>query len=261
MAKAADQFKSSDVTFWGLAALASWALAVLAANVSGVIPVSSLAMLHASRIDGGTVIQLRAELAEVRQQSNQLRRENSLLLQRFDLAEQGRSDVTRRVGALEVSVPRLLERLPERVAIDGSVTASGVEGTPLTFEADGGSVRVQQRPLVPMRQPATPLDALATDNSAPSPAPRAGEFGVALGFPVEAEDANGQWQNLLANVGTLLIGMWPVTGEVEGGGGQVIIAGPIATSSAAETLCDRLTRVGIPCKPVPFAGDPLPLLN
>ena len=258
MARAADQFRSSDVTFWGLAALAAWGVAVLAANVSGIVPAGAFAALHASRLEGGTVNQLRAQLAELKLESDRMRRENNLLLQRFDLAEQARSEVTRRVGALEVSLPQIVERLPERIAVDGSVTASITDGTALSFEADGGSVRVQQRPLVPMRQ-AAPAPAVETG---PASATRpAGEFGVALGFPVKAEDAEAQWQNLLANVGTLLIGLWPVTAEVEDSDGRLIVAGPIATRTEADTLCGRVSRVGIPCAPVRFEGDPLPLLN
>ena len=259
MAKAADQFRSSDVTFWGLAALGAWGVAVLAANISGLMPGDALATLHASRLAGGTVYQVRTELAELKQETVQLRRENNLLLQRFDLAEQARSEVTQRVGALDISLPQLIERLPGRVPIDGSVTASIVDGAALSFEAEGGSVRVRQRPLIPMRQ-AEELPT-PTDIPAPGPSARAGEFGVALGFPVELDDAHGQWQNLLANVGTLLVGLWPMTGEAPGADGSVIIAGPIATRSAAETLCDRMGRVAVPCEPVPFAGEPLPLLN
>lgn len=258
MARAADQFRSSDVTFWGLAALVAWGVAVFAANVSGIVPASVFGVLHASRLDGGTVNQVRTELADLRIETARMRRENSLLLQRFDLAEQARSEVTRRVGALEVSVPRILEGQPAPTPVDSSLTASVIDGTTLSFEADGGSVRVQQRPLVPMRQAVQAPVSLAGD--APEVRP-SGEFGVALGFPIHVEEAEAQWQNLLANVGTLLIGLWPVTADLEGSDGRMVIAGPIATRTDAETLCGRMSTVGIPCKPVPFEGDPLPLLN
>lgn len=245
------------MTFWGVAALASWALAVLLANISGIVPAGVYGALHASRLESGTLNQVRLDLATLQAEANRLQRENNLLLQRFDLAERARSDMTRRVGALEVSVPQIIERLPERVAIDGSVTASVGGGTALSFDTEGGSVRVEQKPLLPMRRaalgeavdPGFPAEALGTS------------FGVALGFPVKPEDAEGQWQNLLANVGTLLIGLWPTTIGLEGSDGRLIVAGPLSTRTDAETLCGRMGKVGIPCEAVTFDGEPLPLLN
>lgn len=259
MAKAADHFRAADVTFWGLAAIGAWALAVLAANVSAIIPEDILASLHSSRLSGGTVNQVRAEILDLQQEAAQLRRENQLLLQRFDLAERARAEVTQRVGALETSVPRLLERIAEQRVADGSVTASAVDRADLSFEAEGGSVRVRQRPLV--STPGVAQGPSPTNSAMPLPLAEAGEFGVALGFPVETEEAPGQWQTMLANVGTLLIGLWPMTGPAPGADGNVIIAGPITDRVAAEVLCERLDRVGVPCEPVPFAGEPLPLLN
>ena len=257
MAKTADQFRQSDVTFWAIAALAAWAIAVMLANVSGLVPASVYGALHASRLETGTLNQIRNEVADLQREADRLKRENGLLLQRFDLAERARSDVTRRVGALEVSVPQIIERLPERIAIDNSVTASVGGGKSMSFDAEGGSVRVEQKPLLPVRRgtladnvdPAFPLQSLGDS------------FGVALGFPVKPVDTQAQWQNLLANVGTLLIGLWPIAVDVDGTDGQMIVAGPIATRTDAELLCDRMGKVGIPCEPVPFEGDPLPLLN
>jgi hypothetical protein len=40
-----------------------------------------------------------------------------------------------------------------------------------------------------------------------------------------------------------------------------MVAGPLETKSQAAELCGRLDKVGIPCKPARFKGDPLPLLN
>jgi hypothetical protein len=69
------------------------------------------------------------QVADLQAEAVRMRRENNLLLQRFDLAEQGRSEVTRRVGALEVSVPQIIERLPEAdVRSTDSVTASILDG-------------------------------------------------------------------------------------------------------------------------------------
>lgn len=244
------------MTFWGIAALSAWAMAVLLANISGIIPPAVYGALHASRLETGTLSQIRGEVVALQREADRIKRENGLLLQRFDMAERARAEVTRRVGSLEVSVPQIIERLPERVAVDSSVTASVGGGKAMSFDADGGSVRVEQKPLLPIRRgnvadidPTFPVQSLGDS------------FGVALGFPVQPEDAEAQWQNLLANVGTLLIGLWPVTADIEGGDGQLIVAGPIATKTDAAVLCERLGKVGIPCEPVAFVGEPLPLLN
>ena len=259
MARAADQFRSSDITVWGIVALLCWGVAVLSANLSALVPAGIFAGLHASRLEGATVNQLRSQVVQLEAESQRMRRENSLLLQRFDLAEQARGEVTRRVGALEVSLPQVLERLPETATIDRSATASIVEGQSMSFEAEGGSVSVVQKPLIaiqagrvapPMAETTNVEQALVGD-----------AFGVALGFPITTADAEVQWQSLTAKVGTLLLGLWPVLADSEGSDGKIVVAGPVATRSQAAELCDRMDRVGIPCEPVPFEGEPLPLLN
>ena len=258
LARAADQFRASDVTFWGVVALGVWGFAVFAANVSALVPEGIFAGLHASRLEGGTVNQLRAEVANVGAETDRIRRENGLLLQRLDLAQKEQLAVTQRVGALEVSLPALLDRLPEEVPIDQSFTASITGGTPLTYEADGGTVTVEQRPLVTITAGEAAPPAAAVE----APAAADGSvYGVALGFPIEPADGEVQWQGMMAKVGTLLIGLWPVLGEVDGSDGQVVVAGPIATQSQADQLCGRLDKVGVPCRAVPFKGDPLPMLN
>ncbi len=256
MAKAADLFRSSDVTRWGIVALVAWSAAVLCANIAALVPADLLGGLHASRLEGATMNQLRTQVAEIRSESERMRRENGLLLQRFALAEEEHGAVTRRVGALESSLPALAERVPGTATIDDSVTASIVDGPTVNFDAEGGSVTVTQKPLAGME--ARVSAALPSDTSAPSA--DGSSFGIALGFPVAAGDSEAFWQDLLAKVGTLLIGLWPVTADMETGG-KTIIAGPLATETQAAELCGRLDRVGIPCKPVPFLGEPLPLLN
>jgi hypothetical protein len=256
LAKASDQFRASDVTIWGIVALVCWGFAVLAANVSGLIPASAFAALHNSRLDSATFNEVRDQVAALEDETARMRRENNVLMQRFDLSEQARADATRRLGALETSIPDLLEAIPEQAAIDTSATASVIEGTAMSFEADGGTVTVEQKPLIALL-PGTAYDppvqtaAVSTD----------GTFGVALGFPVAESDAEAQWQGMLAKVGTLLIGLWPVMTDSGTGNGKIVVAGPISTQTLAAELCGRLDRVGIPCQPVPFKGAPLPLLN
>jgi hypothetical protein len=257
LAKAAHQFRSADVTRWGIVALVAWSAAVLLANVAALLPADLLGGLHASRLEGATMNQLRVQVAEIRSESERMRRENGLLLQRFAMAEEQYGAVKRRVGALESSLPALADRGPGTAVIDDSVTASILDLPTMSFDAEGGSVSITQKPLAGLDGR---VAATAPADTAAPPVADGSRVGIALGFPVAAGESAAQWQDLLARVGTLLIGLWPVTTDAETGG-KTIIAGPIASETQAAELCGHLDRVGIPCKPVPFRGEPLPLLN
>lgn len=257
MAKASEQFRASDVTFWGIVALCCWAAAVLLANISAIVPGSVFAGLHASRMEGGTVSQLRTQVVAMAEENRRMRSENNLLLQRFDRAEEANRETTRRIGALEVSVPAALETRTGSagVGIDRMPTASIGDDNAVSFDAEGGSVSVVQKPLVADKA----LDSAATTAVAPTADPDA--FGLALGFPIREQDAEAQWQSLAAKVGTLLLGLAPLLQDVEGEDTKRIVAGPVTDRAQAEQLCVRMDRVGIPCEPRPFSGAPLPLLN
>jgi predicted nuclease with TOPRIM domain len=106
------------VTTWGIVALVLAGIAVMGANMSALMPQSLLAGLHKTRIGGASLEQLRGQVADLREETQRLRRENSVLAARFALEEQQGNEVTRRVGALEVSLPRLLEALPDNAGVD-----------------------------------------------------------------------------------------------------------------------------------------------
>jgi len=250
---------------WGIVALGIWAVAILGANLSGLIPSSVYGALHASRLEGSTLNQLRTQVATLEEDSARMQRENTQLQQRFTMNEEAAGAVTKRVGALEVSVPKILERAQTEAraaaaTIDTTTTGSITPGKTLTFETEGGTVAVQQRPLAPgsneVRLKAVPLQApmplAIPDGSAP---------GIALGFPVRAETAEAQWQELLAEVGTMLVGLSPVLADQDGSDGKLIVAGPMVDRASAIELCARLDRVGVPCEPTTYAGQPVPLLN
>ena len=257
MARASEHFRPSDVTLWGIVALCCWGAAVLLANVSAVVPSSVFASLHTSRMDGATIGQLRMQVATLTEESRRMRSENNLLLQRFDRAEAATREAAQRIGALEVSLPAALETQTGStgVGIDRMPTASIGSGNVVSFNAEGGSVSIVQKPLVP--------DAPLAESVQEAPVPTVGSdaYGLALGFPVYAEDAEAQWQSLAAKVGTLLLGLAPLLQDVEGEEGKRIVAGPVTDRAQAEQLCVRMDRVGIPCEARPFTGEPLPLLN
>ncbi len=264
MAKAAEQFRASDVTVWGIIALSVWAIAVLGANVSALVPDSIYGALHASRLEGGTLNQLRTQVAALEEETTRMKRENTQLLQRFAMNEDSAGEVTRRVGAIEVSLPRIVEaQVASRqvVEVDPTATGSIEAGDVVTFEVEGGTVAVVQRPMTAgsdeIRLAAVPV-------GTPMPGelvPAAGATGLALGFPVQATDAEGQWQLMLAQAGSMLERMSPLLADVDGSTGGQIVAGPAADKAEAIELCGKLDAMGLPCQPVPYAGSPLPMLN
>ena len=268
MAKPAEQFQAKDVTFWGLLALAVWAFGFLSANVSALIPPGVFAGLHASRIDGANLAGLRNQMAELQAQAAQLQQNNSVLLQRFALTEQANGEVTRRVGALELSMPKLVEAINSPNAgstlDNGTVTGSTGTSAPVTtFNADGGTVSYTTTPLDGQNgQPARPAGEQpmprALDNMAQ---PDAAAFGVALGAPIDQNEGEDAWQSMNTKVGTLLLGLAPILGHVEGGSGRRLVVGPLDTEAGANELCGRMAKIGIACATVPFIGEPLPLTN
>lgn len=259
MAKAAEQFRAADVTVWGIIALGVWAVAILSANLSGIIPAGVYGALHASRLEGSTLNQLRTQVSALEEEAARAKREAAQLLQRFSLSEEATGSVTQRVGALEVSLPRLLEQGQTTKAIDSMSTGSIDGGKRLTFEADGGTVAVQQRPLVP-GSGEVKLKVVPLSKSMPASISTSGATqGIAIGFPVVPESAEAQWQEMLAQFGSMLIGMSPVLADQ--GGSTVLVAGPVIDKASAIDLCAQLDKMGVPCQPAPFAGEPVPLLN
>jgi hypothetical protein len=255
LAKPTDHFRASDVTLWGLVALCCWGGAVMLANISAVLPMSFLSGLHASRLEGSTIAQLRMQVTELADETRRMRSENNLLVSRFDRAEQASKETVRRIGAIEISLPDAFEARAATTGpgIDSMPTASIGGGRSVTFDADGGSVSVVQKPLFPARSVTAEVnEAALADPSA---------FGLALGFPLPADEAEARWQEYAAKVGTLLIGLVPLLQPAEDAEGVRIIAGPIADRTQAEQLCSRMDQVGIPCEASSFTGDALPLLN
>ena len=246
---------------WGIVALGIWAVAVLGANVSALVPAGVYAAMHASRLEGSTLNQLRTQVAALEDEAAQMRRDSTQMQQRFTMSEEAAGTVTQRVGVLEYSLPKIIEaQAAGSQPVDSTTTGSISDGKTLTFEVDGGSVSVQQRPLFPgsgevkfrpVPDAAMPA-AIVPDGDA---------MGIALGFPVQVNDAEASWQEMLAQVGTMLVGLSPVLGDSEGSDGKRLIAGPMIDKSSAMDLCGKIDAAGIPCEPVPFAGQPVPLLN
>lgn len=267
MANASDQFRQSDVTYWGIVALCCGGLAVLAANVSALLPSGVLLGLHSTRIGGASVEQLRAAVSELQSEAQLLRRENEQMTTRFTLHEQSSNEAVRRLGALEVSLPRLLEALPgpgAGASFDRSLpTASiGASGAVETFEAEGGSVRVE---LLPFSPPSAAPAASETGQPLPAPLTEApepdrfvpfaeGSFGIAIGPAIAAGEADALWDEMARTLGPLLAGFDPLLATEAESGASRLIAGPTTDFIEANVLCGRLTRIDIACEPMPYTG-------
>jgi len=260
LAKPVDQVRAADVTFWGVFALCVWTVALLGATAAGIVPEGVWAGLHASRLDGASLGQLRTQVAALEAETARLRRDNAVLLQRFALGEEADGEVTRRVGALELTLPRLLDSLNRPAGLDRTTTAGLGSGAVTTMPAEGGSVSFTTSPLA---------EAVAAPDAPAQPMPEAlgaampdsSLFGVALGPPIDADEGETAWRGLTDRVGALLLGLAPLVANVEGGPGKRLVAGPITTEAEARQICGRFAKIGIACATVPFIGTPLTLLN
>ena len=222
------------------------------------IPDAVFGGLHASRLGGATLNQLRGEVDALTSQAAELRQENTVLVQRFMVNEQSNGEVTRRLGALELTVPKILESLNNGTAIDQSAITASTGSAAKSYDADGGSVSVMTSPLPGASGPR----AVTKEQAMPKPlaadvTPDPASFGVALGPPIDADEATAAWQAMTGKVGTLLLGLGPILGHVEGGSGRRLVAGPVASEADAQELCGRMAKVGIACQTVPFIGDPM----
>ena len=231
-------------------------IAVMGANTSALLPQSLLSGLHKTRIAGASIEQLRDQVAQLRAETQKLRRENDVLTARFNLGEQQSGEVTRRVGALEVSLPNLIESASAGTSVDRTIVTSAISNDPsLFYEADGGSVEVRQQPMpgVPSATPGQPLPDTVMAASAAGLA----SYGVALGPAIEANQAPETWRDLNVKLGPLLFGLAPRLADESSGDGKRIVAGPIGQLGEATTLCGRLERISVACLPVPYSGTPL----
>jgi hypothetical protein len=259
LANASEQFRQSDVTRWAIVALVCAVLAILAANVSTLLPRSVLDGLHLTRLEGASVEQLRSRVADIEDELRTLQQENRQLLSRFARHEETSNEATRRIGALEVTLPRLLEASIADAGIDTSLPTASIaapedQGVP----AEGGTATMRQSPLDP--QPAPP-----PDQPIPQPleetaalAPLSDvKFGIAIGSAVTAGQAADAWQDLSLKLGPLLLGLEPLLADGTVGREKYIIAGPFERMADATLICGRLERVSIPCQPMPYRGTPL----
>lgn len=282
LARSGEQFRQSDVTFWGIIALVFATGAMMFANLSAIFPANMMTGLHSTRLDGGSLNHLRTQVADLQGETVRIRNENDRLMTMITLAEQDQGAVNRRIGAIESSLPLLMEQnvtssrsnidhsiITAAIGTDDNSTMNGDENVML-IEAEGGVVAVSHRPLegtMPEPKPA-PKEMLTAAMPVIPAVPKITKprivvappsaFGIALGPQVTVQDAFVAWKDITAKVGPLLLGLGPLLSGNAGAEQQRLVAGPITDYAQAEQLCVRVIRIGISCLPVPYAGHALP---
>lgn len=258
MARPSEQLYISDVVSWGIVALVCAGAAVLATNLSTAVPRDMLASIHSSGRSGVGVEQLLAQVADLTERTQRLQTQNDTLSTRFALQERTGNQVIQRVGAIETTLPDLLESRVSNTSIDRSAVTAAIGGDHGTeFAADGGSVSVQQRPLQAPTVAAVNQAMPAPVASSRPPVADARQFGIAVGASTRPGEAGQAWADLSNKLGPMLLGLSPLLAKETNSDNQRILVGPIAELSEATALCTRLERLSIPCTPMPYTGTPL----
>lgn len=271
MSKPVERYRQSDVNFWGIAAIAACGIAMTATSLPALLPNQVFTALHTSRLNGASVNSLRAQMATLEEENAKLRIDTAQLITRLGLAEKDRGTITQRVGALENTVPVLMEQIPPGNTIDASIVTSSTGKATESATITGGSVEISRTPLYPdssdFRAPETELSAAPTPTATqempelktdlPSLERFSSEqYGIAVGGTVTVNEAYVSWIDLRNKVGALLIGMEPILSS--GNSGYHIVAGPVDRIARAEELCGYVERAGLQCLPVPYSGYLMP---
>jgi hypothetical protein len=269
-----NRFEQADVKIWGFIAVGVVTSMVLLTSIANFVPSKFLNGLRETRNSSGTINQLQAELTSIRLEFASLKRANSIAGTRLTLGEESSSKFSRRVRALESTIPMLMEALPADATIDRSlITASINEANGEEIIKSTDEVKVVQSSLFdnrPMSEasPETLQQALpekvdeqvlnipntVADNS-PAVQVSSTEFGLIIGPTVTVDGAPIVWQRYKADVGTLLIGLEPRLLPINNDSGDLrLIAGPISDISEAISLCLQISRTGVTCEASGFGG-------
>ncbi|AEQ51455.1 hypothetical protein [Pelagibacterium halotolerans] len=258
----------ADVAPWAIAALVCGALAVVAVNLSTLLPANALSGLHTPYREGANYHQIRALLDELTQDRNRVMGDYRALLARFNLLDDDSSETIRRLAAVEKSLPLLIESLPLSSDIDRSLlTASISEAAEEVYEFEGGTMVVRYSPLFdeaapqpvadqPMPPPLAPEQPPATD---PEPAVDLTLQGIAVGRAVPIAQSSEIYAEISRVAGALLLGTSPLAAAGTEPGQSRVILGPLPDLASAQALCARIERLDLPCDPAPYSGEPLPL--
>jgi hypothetical protein len=244
-------------------------------SLTAVLPERILNSLPETRQNYGTISQLQAELTAIRMEFATIKREAAISGTRMTLAEESSSKFSRRVRALESSIPMMLEALPADANIDRSlITASINEANGEEIIQSDGSVKISRSDLFAPQsadaetgakfEQALPekVDDLPETQTEVEAAPviqlSSTEFGIKIGSPVAPDNALLAWQQLKTEVGTLLIGLDPYALPADNDSTKTqLIAGPMRDMAEAISICAQIVRTGIACEASGFGGDKL----
>ena len=277
MSKPVERYRQSDVTFWGIAAISACGIAVSAGALPMILPSQVFTALHTSVLRSASVNNLTSTVSTLADEASALKIDNAELVTRLRLAEKDRAAILKRVGALENTLPVLVEQIPPGTAIDASILTSSIDKTATSAAIPGGSVEYSQKPLYPEDSPETqtepemPPPAVTEAPAEPAQPASTGadaeklglaavetdQFGMAMGGTVTVKEAYVSWLDFRNKVGALLIGMDPILSGQDGS--YHIVAGPIDRIARAEELCGYIQKAGLQCLPVPYAGYKLPM--
>jgi len=252
----------TDISCWGIAALACGAVAVLAANLSFLLPAQTLGGLHTPYRENGSFSHIRTQLAELEQDRNRIAGDYRRLVTRFNMLHDDSNEAIRRLAAVEMSLPLLIEALPLESDIDRSLlTASITETAGEIYELAGGAMVVRYSALFDdaLPLPRQPLPPPLAPEIVAEPEPETQLLGIAVGDPVRRETAQTAYTAVRAIAGSLLLDTAPLLADSEQTELTRIVFGPFPGPSSAQALCSRLIRLDLPCEITPYRGRPLPL--
>jgi len=270
-----NRFVQEDVKIWGFIAVGAVTAMILISSVASFVPSKLLSGLRETRQNSGTINQLQSELTSIRLEFASIKRANSIAGTRLTLGEESNSKFSRRVRALESSIPMLMEALPDDAVIDRSlITASINEANGEEIIKSTEDVKVTQsnlfdsRPisqappsLLQQELPESIDEASVTtpevmmSKPAPEHTVSSTTFGLIIGPTVSMDNAPLAWETYKADVGTLLIGLKPRALQMGNDSDKLrLIAGPITDISEAISLCLQISRTGLACEASGFGG-------
>jgi hypothetical protein len=260
LARASDHFRQSDVTFWGLVALATAAIAVVSSNVSAIAPRSVINALHSPRTNLTSVDGLREQVSTLQTDMGKLNRDYQSLQSLTQIQDKSGKEIVRRVSALEVTIPKIIETIPYSTVDVSNLTAS-IDAPADTIEvaALGGSASVRHSPLpgaqpIPVTVPQALPEPINAGSVAAQPNPI--PYGVAIGGFVAPQTAESTWRDLQMKLGPLLLEFSPVLSAPTEQGSRILV-GPMETLAEARQMCERLERIAFSCLPVSYEGRQL----
>jgi hypothetical protein len=199
LARAADQFRQSDVVKWGAVAAGAALLALICANVSALVPEGTFAALHNSRALNQQSAALNAEVAALNgSKSNllslsaaqqELQSTDTQLSGRLDRVEKAALSDRGRIGAVEAALPRLVNTLPINDSDSSLVTGSIGNSTP-GFKAVESEPPALPAPAPTITTPSPPPTLQSDLAAAPVTAPAAN--------PAAAPVPGPQWSAIIS---------------------------------------------------------------